>query len=102
MRPIAFTGVGGPAFGRLSRIGAHVFRYRVAYVDGSGDSVTIVVTRSAREFANAYPHDVDPAVRGAIDSDGRTVVYSHVINRDRPPLSWVVHAEGIFPASQSA
>jgi hypothetical protein len=102
MRPLAFTGSGGTSFRKLSRIGAQMFRYRVSYADGSGDSVTVVVTRSAREFANAYPNDVDPAVRGAIDTDGRTVVYSQVINRDRPPLSWIVHAEGIFPAPRRA
>ena len=102
MRPVALTGSCRTAFGKLSRIGAHVFRYHVAYADGSGDSVTVVVTRSAREFAKAYPYDVDPAVRGAIDTDGRTVVHSHVINRDRPPLSWIVHAEGIFPAPRAA
>ena len=102
MRPVAFTGSGGPVFGKLSRIGAHVFRYRITYADGSNGSVMVVVTRSARDFACAYPHDVDPAVRAAIESDGQTVVHTHVINRDRPPLSWIVHAEGIFPAPQQA
>ena len=64
--------------------------------------MTVVVTRSARKFAAAYPYDVDPAVRRAIDSDGRTVVHSFVLDRDRPPLCWIVHAEGIFPARRPA
>jgi hypothetical protein len=102
MRPVSFTDASRPSLDRLPRIGARAFRHRLSYVDGLPASVTVVVTRSACEFAGAYPYDVDPAVLRAVESDGRTVIRSFVLDRQRPPPPWIVHAEGIFPAPQPA
>jgi hypothetical protein len=97
VRPIAFAFPIAPHIVTGPPRGAVAYCYRVRVAGAADATACVVITKTARDWAATFPFDLDPCVFGAVESDGRAVVASHVLGVDDPPMSWVVHVEGIFP-----